>query len=28
MHDGDGPVRIFSANLPMPIQPQDHPPKR
>ena len=28
MTDGDGPPRVFAATLPVPMQPEDHPPKR
>lgn len=28
MTDGDGPARVFQASLPMPLSPDDHPPKR
>lgn len=28
MTDGDGPPRVFAAGLAMPMQPDDHPPKR
>lgn len=28
MTDGDGPARVFPASLPMPLAPEDHPPKR
>ena len=28
MTDGDGPVRVYPASLPMPLAASDHPPKR
>lgn len=28
MTDGDGPARVYPASLPMPLAPDDHPPKR
>jgi len=28
IREGEGLTRLFSANLPMPLQPADHPPKR
>lgn len=28
MTDGDGPVRVYPASLPMPLAAADHPPKR
>lgn len=28
MTDGDGPARVHPASLPMPLAPDDHPPKR